>query len=306
MTYTNSPLVSCVRISPNRNSPRNHAIDTVSVHCTAGQCSAETLGALFAQESRAASSNYGIGRDGEIGMYVEERDRSWCTSSAANDNRAITVEVASDSFHPYRTTEKAFASLLTLLTDICRRNGAKKLLWFGDKAKTLAYTPKDGEMVMTVHRWFDAKSCPGDYLFGRHGEIAAEVTRRLGGESPAEDPLYRVRERWEDAASQVGAFRQLENAVRCADAHPGYSVFDAAGQAVYPKAEFVPYTVRIACDVLNIREAPTTASAVTGQIRDRLRYTVVGEAQGEGSASGWGRLKSGAGWIALDWVDRTG
>lgn len=178
---SNSPLVSYTKISPNRSSPRSNAIDRISVHCVVGQCTVETLGNIFASTSRQASSNYGVGKDGRIGMYVEEKDRSWCTSSSANDNRAVTIEVASDTTHPYAVTDAAYNGLIDLLVDIFQRNGKTKLLWFGDKAKTLAYTPQSNEMVMTVHRWFAAKSCPGDYLYNRHGQIADEVTRRLGG-----------------------------------------------------------------------------------------------------------------------------
>ena len=94
----------------------------------------------------------------------------------------MTIETASDNKHPYAVTEKAYAALLDLVTDICRRNGAKRLLWFADKERSLAYEPQDGEMVMTVHRWFANKSCPGDYLYERHGAIATEVTKRLSEE----------------------------------------------------------------------------------------------------------------------------
>lgn len=126
---SNSPLVNYTKISPNKTSPRNHAIDTITIHCVVGQCSVETLGEVFAPTSRQASSNYGIGYDGKVGMYVEGKDRSWCSSSASNDNRAITIEVASDTTHPYAVTAKAYAALLDLVTDICKRNGIKKLLW---------------------------------------------------------------------------------------------------------------------------------------------------------------------------------
>ena len=184
---SNSALVSYTKISPNRNSPRNHAIDRISIHCVVGQCTVERIGEIFAPESREASSNYGIGLDGRIGMYVEEKDRSWCTSSGANDHRAVTIEVASDTAHPYAVKAAAFSALLDLCTDICKRNGKKRLLWFGDKEKTLAYTPKADEMVLTVHRWFANKACPGEYLYSRHGEIAAEVTKRLAAaDKPAE------------------------------------------------------------------------------------------------------------------------
>ena len=113
---SNSNLVSYTKISPNKSSPRNHAIDTITIHCVVGQCSVETLGNIFAPTSREASSNYGIGNDGRIGMYVEEKDRSWCSSNAANDNRAITIEVASDTKHPYSVNEKEYAAFLYLVT----------------------------------------------------------------------------------------------------------------------------------------------------------------------------------------------
>lgn len=174
---SNSKLVSYTKISPNKSSPRNHAIDTITIHCVVGQCSVETLGNIFAPTSRQASSNYGVGVDGRIGMYVEGKDRSWCSSNAANDNRAITIEVASDTKHPYAVNEKAFSALLDLVTDICKRNGIKKLVWSTNKNDRVNHL---GGCNLTVHRDYANKSCPGDYLYNKHGEIAAEVNRRLG------------------------------------------------------------------------------------------------------------------------------
>lgn len=206
VVMSNSSLVSYTKISPNKSSPRNHSIDRISIHCVVGQCSVETLGNIFAPTSRQASSNYGIGLDGKIGMYVEEKDRSWCTSSSSNDNRAVTIEVASDTYDPYKVTDAAYASLLDLVTDICKRNGKTKIIWFGDKEKTLSYTPKPNEMVMTVHRWFANKSCPGDYLYNKHPEIAAEVNRRLsGGNAGIEE---------EDENMTLETFKKLMNEYR--------------------------------------------------------------------------------------------
>ena len=182
MAYTNSPLVSYTRISPNRTINRNHAIDTITIHCVVGQCSVETLGNIFAPESRQASCNYGIGADGRIGMYCEEKDRSWCSSNAANDHRAVTIEVASDTKHPYAVNDKAYAALIDLCTDICKRNGIKKLLWKADKS-LIGQVDKQN---MTVHRWFANKSCPGDYLYNRHSEIAELVNKRLSTDEKAD------------------------------------------------------------------------------------------------------------------------
>lgn len=172
---SNSPLVDFTKISPNKTSPRNHAIDTITIHCVVGQLSVESLGAGFAMTARNASSNYGIGYDGRIGMYVEEKDRSWCSSDRSNDNRAITIEVASDNSYPYAVNEAAYKSLINLLVDVCQRNGIKKLLWQNDKS-LIGQVSKQN---MTVHRWFANTECPGEYLYSRYAQIASEVNARL-------------------------------------------------------------------------------------------------------------------------------
>ncbi len=175
---SNSKLVSYTRISPHKSSPRNHAIDTVTVHCVVGQCSVESLGNEFAKPTKYASSNYGIGYDGRVGMYVEESDRSWCSSSPDNDNRAITIEVASETVAPYAVNDKAFKSLIDLLVDICQRNGIEKLVWSESKDERVYH---ENGCNMTVHRDYANKSCPGDYLYNRMGEIAEKVNRILDG-----------------------------------------------------------------------------------------------------------------------------
>ena len=185
MAYTNSPLVSYTKLSPNHSGQRTHSIDRITPHCVVGQCSVETLGNVFLPTSCQASSNYGIGVDGRVGMYVEEKNRSWCSSSAANDQRAVTIECASDATEPYAFKDVVYQRLIELCTDICKRNGKTRLLWLGDKTKTLNYSPKQDEMVLTVHRWFANKSCPGDWLYARMGDLAEKVTAALGGQSPA-------------------------------------------------------------------------------------------------------------------------
>ena len=212
MSYTNSPLVSYTKLSPNHSGQRTHAIDRITPHCVVGQCSVETLGNIFAPTSRQASCQYGIGADGRVGMYVEEKNRSWCSSSNANDQRAVTIECASDNTHPYAFKDIVYDKLVELCVDICKRNGKSKLLWLGDKDKTLNYFPKSDEMVLTVHRWFANKSCPGDWLYNRLGNLATAVTERLTGGStetgevdvpPDIKTLYRV---------QTGAFAKKSNA----------------------------------------------------------------------------------------------
>ena len=252
---SNSSLVSYTKISPNKNSPRNHAIDRITPHCVVGQLSAESICGCFTSTSVKASCNYGIGTDGRISLCVEEKDRSWCSSSSANDNRAVTIECASDKTSPYAMTDAVYASLINLCVDICKRNGKSKLLWLGDKTKTLAYNLKSDEMVLTVHRWFANKSCPGDWLYSRMGDLATKVTARLGGSTTEE------------------------------------------------KSTFSSYKVKVTASVLNIRKGAGTNYALAGAIRNGGVYTIVQESTGQG-ATKWGKLKSGAGWISLDYTTK--
>lgn len=240
---SNSPLVSYTRISPNRTSPRNHKIDTITIHCVVGQCSVESLGAVFAPAKRRGSSNYGIGKDGRIGMYVEEKDRSWCSSNPANDNRAITIECASDTTHPYAINDKVYKSLIELCADICKRNDIKELKWKGDKS-LIGQIDKQN---MTAHRWFDNTACPGDYIYSRLGDIANEVNKRLG-------------------------------------------VTKDSAESKYPKT---PFGVKVLIDDLNYRSGPSTNYVVKGQTGKGV-FTITDV------KDGWGKLKSGAGWIYLE------
>jgi hypothetical protein len=175
MAYTNSPLVNYKKISPNKTINRNHKIDTITIHHMAGNLTVEQCGEVFAPKSRQASANYGIGSDGRIGLYVEEKDRSWATSSPDNDHRAITIEVANDNTKTWTISDKAYKSLVALCVDICKRNGITELKWKGDKK----LVGKVEQQNMTVHRWFAATLCPGDYLYNLHSQIAKDVNAEL-------------------------------------------------------------------------------------------------------------------------------
>lgn len=190
---SNSPLITCELRSPNKTHPRSHPIDTITIHCVVGQVTALEGCRLFQSPSRNASCNYMVGRDGSIGLCVDEGDRSWCTGGTLsangmtgkqNDHRAVTIEVASDVVHPYAVTQAAYEALVKLVADIAKRNGMGALKWKGDK--TLVGKP--AEQNMTVHRWFAKKACPGDYLYGRMGEIArrANEINGVGAESSTE------------------------------------------------------------------------------------------------------------------------
>ena len=177
--FTNSKLINYIKHSPNHSGPRGHKIDTITIHCMAGNLSIESCGALFANKNRNSSSNYGIGSDGRIGLYVDEANRSWATSSGSNDKRAVTIEVANiENKEPYRISDAAYNSLVRLCADICKRNGIPKLLWKADKS-LIGQVDKQN---MTVHRWFANKSCPGNWLYENMGKIAADVNKLLNEE----------------------------------------------------------------------------------------------------------------------------
>ena len=253
---SNSSLIDYTKISPNKTSPRNHVIDTITIHCVVGQCSVETLGNIFAPTSRKASSNYGIGPDGRIGMYVEEKDRSWCSSSSSNDNRAITIECASDTTYPYAINDKVYESLINLCTDICKRNNIKELKWKADKS----LIGQPDKQNMTVHRWFAATACPGDYIYNRLGDIADKVNAKLGVSTSTETPKKE---------SKNESFR-----------------------------------VKVRVTDLNIRKGPGTNYAKTGKFTGVGVFTITEVKSGKGSTAGWGKVKSGAGWISLDYASK--
>lgn len=248
---SNSPLVTYTNITKNKTSPRNHAIDTITIHCIVGQWTAKQGCDYFATTDRECSANYVVGKDGSIGLSVDEADRSWCTSSRENDNRAITIEVASDTEHPYAVTDAAYAALIKLVADICKRNGIKKLVWSTNKTDRVNHA---NGCNMTVHRDYANKACPGQYLYDRHGAIAAAVNEILG---------------------------------------PGTTQAPEAAPEPVQGFPATPFTVRVIIPDLNYRKGPGMSYAVRGQTGKGV-FTIT-EVQ-----DGWGKLKSGAGWIYLE------
>lgn len=442
MAYTNSSMVVYTKLSPNHSGQRTHGIDRITPHCVVGQCSVETLGSIFEPTSRQASSNYGIGADGRVGMYVEEKNRSWCSSSNANDQRAVTIECASDTTEPYAFRDVVYQTLIKLCVDICKRSGKKKLLWLGDKDTTLAYTPKADEMVLTVHRWFANKSCPGNWMYARMGDLASKVTAELGGaaQEPAKvtgtqatalgglseadvikkvgslftsdmkksgvlasvslaqfilESGYGKSELAQNANNLFGMKKSLSgnnwygstwdgqsvytkntqeddgtgklytitadfrkypciedsiadhsayllgamngNKLRydglkgCTDYKKAVQIIKDGGYATSPtyvesicniidrwkltqydtaaapgedKPADVPFLVRVSISNLNIRKGAGTNYARTGKYTGKGIFTIMEVKAGQGSDTGWGRLKSGAGWISLDYAER--
>lgn len=441
MAYTNSKMVVYKRLSPNHSGQRTHKIDRITPHCVVGQCTAEGLGDWFARTSTQASSNYGIDKDGRVGMYVEEKNRSWCSSSNANDQRAVTIECASDTREPYTMNSKVYNTLVKLCVDICKRNGKKKLIWFGDKEKTLNYTPKSDEMIITVHRWFANKSCPGNWLYSRLGKLATEVTKQLGGSSSTKKGLqasslkdlsdadvikkvgslftadmkktgilasvslaqfilesgYGKSELAQKANNVFGMKKSLSGNTWSGSTWNGKSVYtkktqedDGTGKHYTITADFrkypcvedsiadhsayllgakngtkkryaglkgckdykkavqiikdggyatsttyvsklceiierwkltqydakteesaekkkseTPFLVKVSITDLNIRTGPGTNYKKTGKYTGVGVFTIMEVRSGKGSTAGWGKLKSGAGWISLDYAART-
>lgn len=251
-TMGNSSLVDCTVLSPNHSGKRTHAIDRITPHCVVGQLKAENIGGCFTSPAREASCNYGIGPDGRVCLIVDEANRSWCSSNRANDQRAVTIEVASDKTHPYAFKDAAYNKLVDLCVDICKRNGKTVLLWIEDKDKALAYNPKSNEMLLTVHRWFANKSCPGDWMYQRMGNLAATVTARLGGIT-------------------------IQPVVPTPTPEP-----EAPKNTNFPTT---PFTVQVLVNDLNIRTAPKMGDNVTG-VTKKGTFTIV-EVK-----DGWGLLKS--------------
>lgn len=246
---SNSPLVTYKCLSPHNSGARPYAITRITPHCVVGQASVESLGRTFSC-TRKASCNYGIGWDGKIGMYVPENYTSWCSSSLDNDKKSVTIECASENKYPYRFNEVVYQKLIDLCTDICKRHKKTRLVWISDKTKSLSYAQKDTEILLTVHRWFANKSCPGDWMYQHMAELASVVTNRLASGT------------------------DLPN---------------------------VPFKVRVSRKDLNIRKGNGVNFQKVKMI-DAGIYTIVDVAEGKGSTLGWGKLKSGIGWISLDFV----
>ena len=333
---SNSPLVDYKKISPNKTSPRNHEIDTITIHCYVGQASVESMGAWFSETSARCSCNYGIGSDGRIALIVDEADRSWCSSNGTNDNRAITIECASDKTHPYAVNDKVYASLIKLCADICKRNNIKELKWKADKS-LIGQVDKQN---MTVHRWFATyKECPGEYLYNLHGQIAKEVNAILGSGSTNETSNNETTKTETPETTTSAEYPKVPFSVKVLVADLNYrsepsmngtvkgqtgkGIFtikkvtgdwgklkSGAGWIYLANKEYceiqseLPFEVKVSIPTLNIRTGAGIGYAKTGHYTGIGTFTITEVKEGTGSDSGWGKLKSGAGWISLDHTTR--
>lgn len=317
MKMSNSPLVNYTKISPNSTNPRKDTIKKITIHHVAGNLSVETIGNIFQPTIRQASSNYGVGTDGRVGMYVEEKNRSWCSSSAANDNQAITIEVSNDEIGGnWHVSDAALAKTIELCVDICKRNGITKLVFTGDATGNL-----------TQHNYFAATACPGPYLKSKYPYIAEQVNKQLV--VTPEQPTTGLKvgdivnfagglhysSSKASTGSKVSAGTAKITQIAAGAKHPYHVISeDKKKSSVYgwvdtstiskvvvtpPSAPAAPqpYLVKVTADALNIRSGPGTQHAITGVIKDKGTYTIV-DTQGT-----WGKLKSGAGWISLSFTD---
>ena len=322
---SNSALATLRKISPNRTSPRNHVIDTVTIHCYVGQVTIEQAAEWFSSPECDASCNYVVGYDGRIATIVDEADRSHCSSNRENDHRAITIEVASGNKHPFTVTAAAYEALINLLVDICKRNpGIGTLKWKADKS----LIGQPDKQNMTVHRWFAKKLCPGEYLYSRHSQIAAEVNARLTSSSSGsssssskakidkgdtvkigEDavwyngtdvPHWVQKKQW--IVKSVKGDRVVID--KSADGTRAIcSPINAKYLTVVKKNDGLPYMVQVSTDNLYIRKGPGTNYAKNGFTGKGI-FTIIEVKKGKGSKTGWGKLKSGQGWISLDYAKR--
>ena len=326
---SNSPLVTYTKISPNKSSPRNHKIDTITIHCVVGQLTAKQIVNLtkFQNSSGNSSCNYAVGTDGSIGLCVEEKDRAWTSSSRFNDHRAITIEVASDTKPPYAVNDKAMAALIELVADICKRNGIKELKWKGDKS----LVGQVDKQNMTAHRWFAATACPGDYLYSKFDDIAAAVNKKLNpvvtkpsssSSSTSASPfkngdtvklktgakytsgksipswvfnskLYVRGVNGDKITISTQSTGDITGVVYAKDLTP-------YGTTAKPAATntFKSYVVEITANALNVRAGAGSTYKINTVVKKGQRYTIVEE------KNGWGKLKSGAGWISLKYTKK--
>lgn len=285
MIRRKSDLAIFERISPNKNVPRTKTVRRLTPHCVAGNLSAQsTLALSMFQAGGGASCSYAIGSDGVIGLGVEETNRPWTTSSSANDHEAITVEIANNGgASDWRMSDAAINAWLDLSVDICRFYGYSKVRYEPKPANIsgailveswIQTWQEPDVMIITLHNWYAAKACPGPYFIRQLPWLVKEINKRL--QDPACTPEEFVGENATPPSSTPSATPTT------------------AGS----------YMVRITANALNIRKGPgTTYQVVDTLINDKNAYTIIEEAEGAGAPK-WGKLKSGIGWIALNYTTK--
>lgn len=141
-------------------------IEYIAIHHMAGILTAKQCGAIFQNGSRKASSNYGIGKDAEVGLYVEEANTSYCNSNWDSNCKSVTIETSNSSLGgDYPVSNAVLNKLIELVADIAKRNNLGKLV----KGQNLVW-----------HRMYTATTCPGDYLLSKIDYIAEQANKING------------------------------------------------------------------------------------------------------------------------------
>ena len=265
------------------------------------------------------------GNDGTVYQTLPWNHRGWHCGASGN-NTHIGVEMCEPACIRYTSGSNFTYSDLATAKAVAKRTYEAAVELFAMLCKQYGLNPTaDG--VIVSHREGHRRGIASNHGDPEHlwnglgmgytmGGFRKEVKAKMAGTSyggsgssgTQTEQMYRVRKSWADAASQKGAFTVLSNAKKCADEHPGYTVYDASGKAVYTSSgTFSPYLVQVTISDLNIRKGPGTNYGTTGKFTGKGVFTIVEEADGQG-ASRWGLLKSYQknrdGWISLDYGKR--
>ena len=317
---SNSKLATYAKLSPYRYE-RQQKITGIIIHHMAGKLSAPTCGGVF--QWAEASANYGIGYDGQIGLYVPENYSAWSAASYYYDQRNISIELSNDSGAPnWHVSDLVITRCIELCVDICKRNGIKKLNYTGDLG---------GNLIM--HCWTASTACPGAYLKTKFKYIADEVNKKLSGQldmpkltkiTAHNDGAITVTWGKVSGAYKYRVFRKLPDGkwkrmkdttatsfkdttcvggtkytytVRCINKAGDYvSPYDAKG--ISATAKRVSFTVQTTRTNVPIRSGAGDKYEITGRIVSKGVYTIT-EVK-----NGYGKLKSGAGWIDMTYTKR--
>ena len=260
------------------------------------------------------------GNDGTVYQTLPWNHRGWhCASGpkGSGNNTHIGVEMCEPDSIRYTGGSSFTCSNLSAARTSVKKTYEAAVELFAYLCKLYGLNPTaDG--VIISHREGHARGIASNHGDPEHlwnglgmgytmNTFRKDVKEKMQGGTVKPDEtkeMYRVRKSWEDAVSQKGAFHELENAKKCADANKGYAVFNTSGKQVYPKTDFSPYLVEVTATDLNIRKGPGTNYGKTGKFTGKGVFTITEERAGTGSNRGWGKLKSGAGWISLDYVKR--
>lgn len=265
-----------------------YKIKKITIHHMAGILTAKECGRIFQAYGYGASTHYGVGKDGKIGQYVDEANTPYSDANWVSNCTSVTIETSNSARGgSWPVSDKSLQLLIKLCADIAKRNNLGKLV-------------VGKNLTLTYHSMYCATTCPGDYLRSKMQYIADEANKINYPSTAAKvnsSVLYRVRKSWADSKSQLGAYAKLTNAQKVAKKNKGYKVYDGSGKCVYDPWTTTSFKVKVTAKDLNIRTGPGTNYKSKGYIKPGV-YTIV---QTSGK---WGKLKSGAGWIHLDYAKR--